>query len=351
VGAQDAFAVGEDNSLYHDDGDGWHVESTHGPSDYFSDVWAAAVDDIYVAGNCGLLHYDGAAWALIDDDFYWDVWGLAPDHVYAAGNGGRLLAYDGVAWDVTILDINSLQGVWGAAPDDLWAVGPAGNFFHFDGEAWATVPVPFGSMRDIWGADADAIYAVGTDGQFVHYDGQAWEPLADHEGLRSTAIGGTARDDVWAVGFGPWAHRYDGAQWHAVWMGQSTALRDIWCSSEGGLRAVGDVGTIVATAPVATAAPPSPAPDTIALHSYPNPFNPGTAVHFDLPRAGEVILTVHDVTGRRVATLVDGERDAGPVTASWNGRDEQGRPMPSGIYLAWLTTVDSRAVAKLTLVK
>jgi len=71
---------------------------------------------------------------------------------------------------------------------------------------------------------------------------------------------------------------------------------------------------------------------------HPNPFNPQTEVAFDLARRDRVSLTVHDLRGRRVATLLDGDLEPGRHVARWDGRDADGRMAPSGIYFLRLTT-------------
>jgi len=73
----------------------------------------------------------------------------------------------------------------------------------------------------------------------------------------------------------------------------------------------------------------------ISLHeNRPNPFNPTTAISFDLPAAADrVTLRVYDLSGRLVKTLVDEALAAGLHTAEWNGRDLAGAGVASGIYL------------------
>jgi len=85
--------------------------------------------------------------------------------------------------------------------------------------------------------------------------------------------------------------------------------------------------------------------------AVPNPFNPATMLSFTLPAAGPVRVTVHDLQGRRVATLLDGPRPAGPQQIRWNGRDDAGRPLPAGTYLARLVWAGGTAATKLSLVK
>ena len=75
------------------------------------------------------------------------------------------------------------------------------------------------------------------------------------------------------------------------------------------------------------------APRVFALHpNYPNPFNPMTKISFSLPEAQPVRLNVYGVDGRKVATLIDETREAGLHVITWTGRDDAGRPVPSGTY-------------------
>lgn len=68
--------------------------------------------------------------------------------------------------------------------------------------------------------------------------------------------------------------------------------------------------------------------------NWPNPFNAGTVIAFDLPATVPVRLIVFDVLGSRVRTLRHGEiLTAGQYRTAWNGLDDQGRPVASGVYL------------------
>ncbi|HYW69127.1 MAG TPA: FlgD immunoglobulin-like domain containing protein, partial [bacterium] len=86
--------------------------------------------------------------------------------------------------------------------------------------------------------------------------------------------------------------------------------------------------------------------------NYPNPFNPVTKVAFTVPEdAGRVNLTIHNVAGRAVRTLVDSELPAGPSLAVWDGTDDAGRSLASGIYFARLTSREDSSFRKMTLLK
>jgi hypothetical protein len=68
------------------------------------------------------------------------------------------------------------------------------------------------------------------------------------------------------------------------------------------------------------------------FQNYPNPFNPQTTIKFNLPVDGEVILTVYDIYGREVRTLVHGEWSAGSYEIVWDGRDGNGQIVATGVY-------------------
>jgi hypothetical protein len=72
--------------------------------------------------------------------------------------------------------------------------------------------------------------------------------------------------------------------------------------------------------------------------NYPNPFNPATEISYSLAQKGRVRIEVYDPTGRKIRTLVDRDRQAGEYTAVWDGADDSGRRVGSGIYVCRMTT-------------
>ncbi|MFB0517049.1 MAG: FlgD immunoglobulin-like domain containing protein [Candidatus Neomarinimicrobiota bacterium] len=85
--------------------------------------------------------------------------------------------------------------------------------------------------------------------------------------------------------------------------------------------------------------------------NHPNPFNPATTILYELPHASEVSLIVYDLLGREVATLVDGYQEPGYYQALWDGRDQTGRSVPSGVYIARLVTKGHSKSIKMLLLK
>ena len=85
--------------------------------------------------------------------------------------------------------------------------------------------------------------------------------------------------------------------------------------------------------------------------NYPNPFNPETNIEYQLPQAGFVNLTVFNILGQNVRTLVDGYQDAGYYSAHWNGANESGVKVPSGIYFYRVTAGDFSQTKKMMMLK
>ena len=83
--------------------------------------------------------------------------------------------------------------------------------------------------------------------------------------------------------------------------------------------------------------PPVSVDPSHLFQNYPNPFSPYTQIGFDLPSAGRAEIRIYDAKGRLVRTLVDEKRPAGFNSVRWDGRDESGKAMASGVYFYTLT--------------
>lgn len=86
-------------------------------------------------------------------------------------------------------------------------------------------------------------------------------------------------------------------------------------------------------------------------HAYPNPFNPRTTISFRLPTPDRARLIVYDMRGRRVATLLDTDMKAGEHAIDWNGTDDQGRALSSGLYYVRLTYGLESRTTTLTMIR
>jgi hypothetical protein len=93
-------------------------------------------------------------------------------------------------------------------------------------------------------------------------------------------------------------------------------------------------------------------PGEFALHgNYPNPFNPTTTIAYDLPEQANVQIAIYNVVGQKVRTLVDRAESAGQHQVEWDGQDDSGRPVSSGLYLYRMTAGEFMQSRKMLLLK
>ena len=85
--------------------------------------------------------------------------------------------------------------------------------------------------------------------------------------------------------------------------------------------------------------------------NFPNPFNPSTSIPFALPSVAQVRLSVFNVLGQQVRTLLDREVEAGYHRMAWDGRDDAGRQAGAGVYFYLLESGYFLQTRKMTLVK
>ncbi len=97
-------------------------------------------------------------------------------------------------------------------------------------------------------------------------------------------------------------------------------------------------------------AKPKLLPKSIRLfQNYPNPFNPETIIRFELPSNCFVSMEIYNTLGQKIKTLVAEQKPAGVHIIKWNGKDDQGRNVSSGVYFYSLETGDFRWVKKMVL--
>ncbi len=97
--------------------------------------------------------------------------------------------------------------------------------------------------------------------------------------------------------------------------------------------------------------PMAPAYSNLLLQNYPNPFNPETTISFDLPQGSPVNLSIYNVKGQLVKTLADGEHGFGRHSYVWNGTDNSGSSVSSGLYFYRLTANGHSESRKMMLLK
>ncbi|SVA37537.1 uncharacterized protein METZ01_LOCUS90391, partial [marine metagenome] len=95
-----------------------------------------------------------------------------------------------------------------------------------------------------------------------------------------------------------------------------------------------------------------PIPDVYALHqNYPNPFNPVTTLRYDLPEDAMVTITIYDIMGRRIRTLVNIDQTAGYRSIHWNATNDFGQTVSAGMYIYTIQAGEFRKTRKMVLLK
>ena len=93
-------------------------------------------------------------------------------------------------------------------------------------------------------------------------------------------------------------------------------------------------------------------PDQLILHSaYPNPFNPSTTINYNIPYDSNVMITIKDIRGRVVSTLYNNYYYHGKGSKRWDGKDNSGSSLPTGIYMYNIQTDREIKTGKILLLK
>lgn len=119
-----------------------------------------------------------------------------------------------------------------------------------------------------------------------------------------------------------------------------------------GEGAFSDVWSFTTCSPSAVERKLSSIPKRYALlPAYPNPFNPKTTITYHLPEKAEVSLVIYNSIGQSVQELVSGHRQAGEYTVTWDGRDNRGVPVTSGLYLCHFKSGNNSFTQKILLMR
>jgi hypothetical protein len=87
------------------------------------------------------------------------------------------------------------------------------------------------------------------------------------------------------------------------------------------------------------------------FQNYPNPFNPTTTINYALPRDGNVTISIYSVNGEKVKSVLNQFMEKGFHTVEWNGTNQNGSPVSTGIYIYELIAGDQRLAKKMFLAK
>jgi hypothetical protein len=241
--------------------------------------------------------WDGSDWLNIGTGSLWTrALGVYDNKLYVgAGFGGWLRCWDGITW-------TNLSAGWGE-------INGISAFAVFNNEL-----IVAGGIDPEDGGPGKNIAA---------WNGFNWAPLGS--GLNSHVKALAVYDDkLYAAGY------------FTIAGGKVSAYFAEWTNSD----------------PVAALAPAKLNTSTFILYqNVPNPFNPSTRIAFTLPRQSHASLSIYNVEGKLVTTLVDDVFDEGDNQVSWNGIDANGNPVSSGVYFYRLKAGGETLTKKMILLK
>ena len=214
--------------------------------------------------------------------------------------------------------------------------------------------------------DKEYGWAIAALGVIVHTTdgGKTWQRQTVPGGIYLSKISFADRQNGWIAGWPNYTWDLDGAFLHTsdggeTWVVEPEPLfkgqwEDIYFLDKDHGWACGWGGRILKytnhTSAVETETS-SPPIDSRLYGNYPNPFNATTAILYRIGKTDDVELTVFDMLGRKVRSLCHGMQPAGEHRVTWNGKNESGEEVGSGIYLLHLRAGEFTAVRKMCLIR
>jgi hypothetical protein len=339
-------------SVYDPDGHQMITWSGQGPGVFFNDVWAFDLDTntwsqfMPTGGPPNIRYGVGYTWdpvvrelvtfaGFTNQGRFDDVWRFNEQAVtwsdVSPGSGPLARCLHLACYDAVNHRMIMYAGQNNSGPlDDIWAL-------DLDANTWTELtPAVRPAGRYFYAIAYDAANHRVTvfGGQGAMFYNEAWVFDLWTNLWTQLAPGGTppsARFGACAV--------YDGANDRMVVFGgnDGAVKNDVWSLDDLSATSTG-VGSL-------------PAPSAHLLPNHPNPFNPSTTIRFELSARGDATLRVYDVSGRTVRTLFDGVAAAGVTSLTWNGRDDAGRGVASGVYFYRLETAAGALARKMVLLK
>ena len=294
------------------------------------------------------------------------------------GTDAGISSFDGTDWktylSTEIPNIKSDLVTCSAKSDSSYTLfgTNGGGVTRLDAETSATPYRTEDTAGDLLSNNITAVYValdstewIGTDaGLFSHeelpgegmWPDVGWTVYTTNEGLAGDVVRSISQDksgDIW-VGTESGLSRYDGENWETFTSADGLAgdiIYDIACDVDGTIWVVTEAGVSFSHDDVAVEEPVDLPAGLAIKGAYPNPFNPSTTIVFEVLSNGIVTLEVYNLAGQRVRKLMNSTVSVGKHSVTWNGRDDKGNALASGLYFSRLSMGQSIVTSNMILVK
>jgi photosystem II stability/assembly factor-like uncharacterized protein len=328
MGLQVQF-VDENNGwaiVYNTSGDGRLLRSTDG-----GNVW----NPITVHGAVGLFHF-------VDANNGWSITGYAADTLATPEWSITRTTDGGENWSVQYIDAGNTDMQFNAIQftdvNNGWVVGDGGKIFKTTngGIDWTQV-TNTGLPSD---AFSKCVFFVDANNGWIGTN--IPDVLGDQRAILRTTDGGSS-----------WTWQYPTFLTSSLF---SLFFQDAnigWFIADwGGIGYTTNGGATAVADTAAVDKEETEMPDAFSSQqNYPNPFNPSTIIRYYLPRQCWVKLDVYEISGKRIARLINKQHGIGSYEIEWNGKDELGKSAASGIYFYRLTAGKETISKKMVLLR
>jgi hypothetical protein len=226
----------------------WHAQTSAVVHAFFGH----SAGSIWGVGDGGLIiRWNGSFWTEQTSGPTSHLYGLHIENeqsVVAVGENTTWLHYSPDSWSNWGPNApQAYKGVWGASPGNYWIATASRAIAHFSGTQGTYYDLPTAgpiTSSAIWGSAADDIWVVGTQSP-AHWDGRSWSSVPNWGATQLLDIWGASARDVWAVGTQGTIMRYDGTSWRKVASGTTQWLFGVHGSSANDVWIVGDWATVL----------------------------------------------------------------------------------------------------------
>ncbi len=356
-GSSDWWAAAIYDDVYRLENTAWVSHNTIPDANNWGRESVIADDNVYLfngytagAGSAQSFHLPSGAWTDLPRSNNWVQWG---NTVAVEGDNIYLINIAFKTWQYSIPD-----SAWASKSDspkpglsgmrsvtvngEIYVIGFQGGEFHKyspDNDQWSQLASPpyivAGCAMEFY---KGKIYCVGGSNDGTPDPNNTYQSIISYDISSDT-----------------WTTETEEISSPRLWMASAIYQNQFYVI--GGFDALGlavDKVEAIAEQPlVSVETEETPAlPEAFGLEqNYPNPFNPTTTIHYALPEAAEIRLTIHNVLGERVRSAVSGRQPAGFHQYVWDGRSDTGEQVASGMYFYRLSAKQFTFTRKMLLIR